>query len=97
MKLEASQCQLSGVGNIPDKYDLLKTLQEFKPEFFDYESDTESFDNDVDTAVIFISNKADSWEFFKAVYALKPDGFLFEKVPNGVIVYLAWEGTEEDE
>jgi hypothetical protein len=96
VKLTAAKCQLSGNGNIPDSFDFIRTIKEFKPEFFDYKSDTESFDNESDTAVVFISDKVDSWDFFKAVYALKPDGFLFEKVPNGIIVYLAWDGTEDE-
>lgn len=98
MKISAAECQLIERGNCPDPFDFIKTLQEFKISFVDYESEDDGiYENEADTAVIFVPNEVDVWAFFKAAYALKPDGFLYEKVPNGVIVYLAWEGTEEDD
>ncbi len=85
MKITAAECLLVETDACPCPFDLKKTLENFNVKFVDFESDTESFDNDNDTAVVLISKKTDSWEFFKAVYALKPDLFLFEKVAEGTV------------
>lgn len=98
MKISASECKLKEVGNIPNRFDLTKTLEEFKVQFVDFEDtkEQEFYENDIDTVVIFCPKEIDSWAFFKAVYSLKPDGFLYYHSDNGNIVYLSWYGNEEE-